>query len=104
MKSEEPETEPCTSSFAFGLVAPMPTLPSMIAPLAGAALFTAALTLAILVPIRRYAARLGPALRLGASTLTRRRGLSLVQSCAISLGLTALLLLAVVAPSLLDNW
>jgi putative ABC transport system permease protein len=72
--------------------------------LAGAALFTAALTLAILVPIRRYAARLGPALRLGASALTRRRGLSLVQSCAISLGLTALLLLAVVAPSLLDNW
>lgn len=72
--------------------------------LAGAALFTAALTLAILVPIRRYAARLGPALRLGASALTRRRGLSLVQSCAISLGLTALLLLAVVAPALLDNW
>lgn len=72
--------------------------------LAGAALFTAALTLAILVPIRRYAARLGPALRLGASALTRRRGLSLVQSCSISLGLTALLLLAVVAPALLDNW
>ncbi|HJR10669.1 MAG TPA: FtsX-like permease family protein [Rhodanobacteraceae bacterium] len=72
--------------------------------LAGAALFTAMLTFAILWFVRRYAVRLNPALRLGVSALTRRRGLSLLQSCAISLGLTALLLLAVVAPALLDNW
>lgn len=72
--------------------------------LAGAAVFTTALTLSILWLIRRYAARLHPALRLGTSALTRRRGLSLLQSCAIALGMTALLLLAVVAPALLDNW
>jgi putative ABC transport system permease protein len=62
------------------------------------------LAAALLWLIRRYAARLHPALRLGASALTRRRLLSLVQACAISLGLTALLMLAVIAPSLLDNW
>ncbi len=74
------------------------------ASLAGAAAFTALLTFTSLWCIRRYAARLSPALRLGASALARRRGLSLLQACAISLGLTALLLLAVVAPALLDNW
>lgn len=72
--------------------------------LAGAAAFTSLLTLLIIRLIRRYAAGLNPALRLGTSALTRRRGLSLLQSCAIALGLTALLLLAVVAPALLDNW
>jgi len=72
--------------------------------MAGAAVFTSMLTLAMLWLVRRYVARLHPALRLGASALARRRGLSLVQSCAITLGLTALLLLAVVAPALLDNW
>ncbi|HJR14670.1 MAG TPA: FtsX-like permease family protein [Rhodanobacteraceae bacterium] len=74
------------------------------ASMAGAAVFTSILTLATLWLVRRYVARLHPALRLGASALARRRGLSLVQSCAITLGLTALLLLAVVAPALLDNW
>jgi putative ABC transport system permease protein len=74
------------------------------ASLAGAALFTALLTFVILWLIRHHAVRLSPALRLGVSALTRRRALSLLQSCAISLGLTALLLLAVVAPALLDNW
>ncbi|TAN05415.1 MAG: FtsX-like permease family protein [Rhodanobacteraceae bacterium] len=72
--------------------------------LAGAAVFTLVVTLAIMWLVRRYVARLHPALRLGASALTRRRALSLVQSCAIALGMTALLLLAVVAPALLDNW
>ncbi|HLI17349.1 MAG TPA: FtsX-like permease family protein [Rhodanobacteraceae bacterium] len=72
--------------------------------LAGAAAFTSILTLSLIWLIRRHAARLNPALRLGTSALTRRRGLSLLQSCAIALGLTALLLLAVVAPALLDNW
>ncbi|MGN6788131.1 MAG: ABC transporter permease [Rhodanobacteraceae bacterium] len=74
------------------------------ASLAGAAMLTSLLTLALLWLVRRYIARLHPALRLGASALVRRRALSLVQSCAITLGLTALLLLAVVAPALLDNW
>ena len=72
--------------------------------LAGAAAFTLIVTYAIIGLIRRHAARLHPALRLGASALTRRRALSLAQSCAIALGMTALLLLAVVAPALLDNW
>ncbi|HEX6614435.1 MAG TPA: FtsX-like permease family protein [Rhodanobacteraceae bacterium] len=74
------------------------------ASLFGAALASMALAYALLWLIRRYAARLHPSLRLGASALTRRRLLSLVQACAISLGLTALLMLAVIAPSLLDNW
>ena len=74
------------------------------ASLAGAALLTSILTLAVLWLVRRFVARLHPALRLGASALARRRVLSVVQSCAITLGLTALLLLAVVAPALLDNW
>ncbi|HEX7370226.1 MAG TPA: FtsX-like permease family protein [Rhodanobacteraceae bacterium] len=74
------------------------------ASLAGAAVFTLAVTFAILWLIRRYLARLHPALRLGASALMRRRASSLVQACAIALGLTALLLLAVVAPALLDSW
>ena len=74
------------------------------ASMAGAAAFTSLVTLAVLWLVRRHVAQLHPALRLGASALARRRGLSLVQSCAITLGLTALLLLAVVAPALLDNW
>ncbi|HET6913450.1 MAG TPA: FtsX-like permease family protein [Rhodanobacteraceae bacterium] len=74
------------------------------ASLLGAALASMALAAALLWLIRRYAARLHPSLRLGASALTRRRLLSLMQACAISLGLTALLMLAVIAPSLLDNW
>ena len=41
---------------------------------------------------------------LGLAALARRRGLSLVQATALSLGLCALLLLAVIAPSLLDGW
>lgn len=74
------------------------------ASLAGTALASIAIAAALLWLIRRYAVRLHPSLRLGASALTRRRGLSLVQASAIALGLTALLMLAVIAPSLLDNW
>ncbi|MGH8211979.1 MAG: ABC transporter permease [Rhodanobacteraceae bacterium] len=74
------------------------------ASLSGAALFALALTAAMLWLIRKQLARLHPALRLGASALTRRRALSLVQTVAIALGLTALLTLAVIGPSLLDNW
>lgn len=74
------------------------------ASLLGAALASMGLAASLLWLIRKYAARLHPSLRLGASALTRRRLLSLIQACAISLGLTALLMLAVIAPSLLDNW
>jgi putative ABC transport system permease protein len=74
------------------------------ASLTAAAVMTSLLTLAVLWLVRRFVARLHPALRLGATALARRRVLSVVQSCAITLGLTALLLLAVVAPALLDNW
>ncbi|MFA7526354.1 MAG: FtsX-like permease family protein [Ottowia sp.] len=72
--------------------------------LAGATAFAVVLTLAGLWLIRRWAARLHPGLRLGASALARRRLLSVLQSCAIALGLTALLLLAVIGPALLENW
>lgn len=74
------------------------------ASLAGTALASIAIAAVLLWLIRRYAVRLHPALRLGAGALTRRRALSLVQASAISLGLTALLMLAVIAPSLLDHW
>jgi putative ABC transport system permease protein len=74
------------------------------ASLVGATLATLGVIFGLLWLLRRHAAGLGPALRLGAGALARRRALSLVQGSAIALGLTALLLLAVVAPSLLDNW
>ncbi len=65
----------------------------------------AALLAALLLWIARRVAPGGhPALRLGMAALARRRGLSIVQATALSLGLTALLLLAIVAPSLLDGW
>ncbi|MEO6968877.1 MAG: FtsX-like permease family protein [Rhodanobacteraceae bacterium] len=74
------------------------------ASLAGTALVTIGLATALLWLIRRHVARLHPALRLGASALTRRRAMSVVQASAISLGLTALLMLAVVAPALVEGW
>lgn len=72
--------------------------------LAGVALVAGALAAALLALARRLAPGAHPALRLGLSSLARRRGLTLVQATAIALGLTALLLLAVVAPALLDGW
>src|SRR6202012_4675420 len=42
--------------------------------------------------------------RRGLAALARRRGMSLVQATALSLGLVALLLLAIVAPALLEGW
>ncbi|RDS84664.1 ABC transporter permease [Dyella monticola] len=66
---------------------------------------TAGLLAALLLWIARRIAPGGhPALRLGMAALARRRGLSIVQATALSMGLTALLLLAVVAPALLDGW
>ncbi|KLD75663.1 ABC transporter permease, partial [Xanthomonas hyacinthi DSM 19077] len=74
------------------------------ASLAGVAVVAALLSGLLLVLARRIAPGAHPALRLGLAALARRRGLSLVQATALSLGLCALLLLAVIAPSLLDGW
>jgi putative ABC transport system permease protein len=72
--------------------------------LAGVAVVAALLSAVLLAIARRVAPGAHPALRLGLAALARRRGLSLVQATALSLGLCALLLLAVIAPSLLDGW
>ncbi len=74
------------------------------ASLAGVALVAALLATLLLWLARRVAPGAHPALRLGLAALARRRGLSVVQATALSLGLTALLLLSVVAPALLDGW
>src|SRR6185312_5396511 len=74
------------------------------ASLAGVALVAALLAALLLWLARRVAPGAHPALRLGLAALARRRGLSVVQATALALGLTALLLLSVVAPALLDGW
>jgi putative ABC transport system permease protein len=74
------------------------------ASLAGVALAATLLAALLLWLARRLAPGAHPALRLGLAALARRRGLSLVQATALSLGLCALLLLAVVAPALLEGW
>jgi putative ABC transport system permease protein len=70
----------------------------------GVAVVAALLAALLLWLARRVAPGAHPALRLGLAALARRRTLSLVQATALSLGLCALLLLAVVAPSLLQGW
>lgn len=74
------------------------------ASLLGVAAIAAGLASLLLWAARRVAPGAHPALRLGLAALARRRGLSLIQATALSLGLVALLLLAVVAPSLLEGW
>ncbi|MFK2877207.1 ABC transporter permease [Rhodanobacter hydrolyticus] len=74
------------------------------ASLAGVALVAALLASLLLWLARHVAPGAHPALRLGLAALARRRGLSVVQATALALGLTALLLLSVVAPALLDGW
>lgn len=74
------------------------------ASLVGVALVAALLALLLLWLARRVAPGAHPALRLGLAALARRRSLSVVQATALALGLTALLLLSVVAPALLDGW
>jgi putative ABC transport system permease protein len=74
------------------------------ASLLGVAVISALLAALLLWIARRIAPGGHPALRLGMAALARRRGLSIVQATALSLGLTALLLLAIVAPALLDGW
>ncbi|TCV94993.1 putative ABC transport system permease protein [Luteibacter rhizovicinus] len=72
--------------------------------LTGVAVVAAGLSALLLWIARRVAPGAHPALRLGLAALARRRGLSLIQATALSLGLCALLLLAVIAPALLDGW
>jgi putative ABC transport system permease protein len=74
------------------------------ASLFGIAVVAALLSALLLWLARRFAPNVHPTLRLGLAALARRRGLSLIQATALSLGLSALLLLAVVAPALLDGW
>ncbi len=76
--------------------------------LAGSLLAVAALTWLLgIVLIRlclRLARHLPGALRFGLANLARRRGLSLIQSTALSLSLTALFIMALVGPQLLQAW
>jgi putative ABC transport system permease protein len=72
--------------------------------LVGVAAVAALLAAALLWFARRVAPGAHPALRLGLAALARRRGMSLLQATALSLGLVALLLLAIVAPALLEGW
>ncbi|MFC5440628.1 ABC transporter permease [Rhodanobacter ginsenosidimutans] len=74
------------------------------ASLFGVAVVAALLAALMLWLARRVAPGAHPGLRLGLAALARRRTLSLIQATALSLGLCALLLLAIVAPSLLQGW
>jgi putative ABC transport system permease protein len=68
------------------------------------ALATALLGLLLLRLLRSGGKRLPGALRFGLANLARRRTLSLLQAGALALSLTALALLGVIAPSLLERW
>jgi len=70
----------------------------------GVAVVAALLAALLLWVARRVAPGAHPALRLGLAALARRRTLSLIQATALSIGLCALLLLAIVAPALLQGW
>jgi putative ABC transport system permease protein len=74
------------------------------ASLVGVAAVAALLAALLLWIARRVAPGAHPALRLGLAALARRRSMSLLQATALSLGLVALLLLAIVAPALLEGW
>ena len=71
---------------------------------AAVALATFVLGLALLWGVRRVAARLRGALRFGLANLVRRRALTLLQTGALALSLTALAVLGVIGPSLLERW
>ncbi len=72
--------------------------------LAAVALATLIVTVLMLKGLRAVSRKLPGALRFGLANLNRRRSLTLIQVGALALGLTALDLLAVVGPSLLDRW
>ncbi|MEO7062429.1 MAG: FtsX-like permease family protein [Dokdonella sp.] len=71
---------------------------------AGVGVATVVLGLALLILMSRLAGRLRGALRFGLANLARRRALTLLQAGALALSLTALALLGVVGPSLLERW
>jgi len=68
------------------------------------ALATWLLGFVLLRVLRSGGQRLPGALRFGLANLARRRALSLLQAGALALSLTALAVLGVIAPSLLDRW
>ncbi|MGB0134546.1 ABC transporter permease, partial [Dokdonella sp.] len=72
--------------------------------LGAVALATLLVTVLSLKGIRASSRRLPGALRFGLANLSRRKALTLIQVGALALSLTALDLLAVVGPSLLDRW
>jgi putative ABC transport system permease protein len=72
--------------------------------LAGVAVVGLLLGALLLFGVRALSRGLSGAWRFGLANLARRRVLSLVQIVALALSVTALDLLAVVAPSLLDRW
>ena len=71
---------------------------------AGVALATLLLGLALLRLVRIAASRMRGTARFGLANLARRRALTLLQAGALALSLTALAVLAVVGPSLLQRW
>lgn len=72
--------------------------------LGAVAVATLLLSLLLLKGLRASSRKLPGALRFGLANLSRRRALTLIQVGALALSLTALNLLAVVGPSLLDRW
>ncbi|MEO5560776.1 MAG: FtsX-like permease family protein, partial [Dokdonella sp.] len=71
---------------------------------AGVAIATLILGFALLWIVRLASTRLRGALRFGLANLVRRRALTLLQAGALALSLTALALLGVIGPSLLEHW
>ena len=71
---------------------------------AGVGLATFVLGLLLLRLVHAAAARQRGALRFGLANLSRRRALTLLQAGALALSLTALALLGVIGPSLLERW
>ncbi|MEO8671313.1 MAG: FtsX-like permease family protein [Tahibacter sp.] len=58
----------------------------------------------LILVLRRLGRGIPGALRFGLANLARRRGLSLVQATSLALSFTALLILSVVGPGLLNAW
>lgn len=77
---------------------------TLAAGLAAVALATVIVTVLLLKALRTAGRNLPGALRFGLANLVRRRGLTLLQVGALALSLTALDLLAVIGPSLLERW
>lgn len=68
------------------------------------AVATVVLGFALLWIVRAASSRLRGALRFGLANLVRRRALTLLQAGALALSLTALAVLGVIGPSLLEHW